>query len=77
MSFKIYSDFECIFTSSKTYEGSCSKKYQDHIPSSFAYKIVFVDDRFSKPIIIYRDENVAYKFIKAILEEYEYYKKVM
>ena len=46
VSFKIYSDFECIFNSAESYEG-CSKKYQDHILCSFAYKLVCVDDIFS------------------------------
>ena len=32
--FKIYSDFECILKSVESYEGSCSKKYQDHVPCS-------------------------------------------
>ena len=32
VSFKIYSDFECILDSVESYEGSCSKKYQDYIP---------------------------------------------
>ena len=40
-------------------------------------KIVCVDDRFSKPIVFYRGKNVAYKFIEAILEEYDYCKKTM
>ena len=31
----------------------------------------------SKPIVLYRGENLADKFIKAILEEYECCKKVM
>ena len=54
-----------------------SKKYQNHIPCSFAYKLVCVDDKFSKPIIVFRGENAAFKFIEAILKEYEYCKKVM
>ena len=45
------------------------KKYQDRIPCSFAYKVVCIDDRFTKPIIVYRGENAAYEFIKAILRE--------
>ena len=53
------------------------KKYQDHIPYSFAYKVVCIDDRFTKPIIIYRGENAAYEFIKAILKEYKYCKKII
>ena len=53
------------------------KKIQDHIPFSFPYKLVFVDNKFSKPIVLYRDENAAYKFIKAILKGYEYSNKLM
>ena len=75
--FKFYSYFECILTSAESYEGSCSKKYKDHIPCSFAYKPVYVDDKFSKQIVLYRGENSAYKFIKEILDEHEYSKKVM
>ena len=52
-------------------------KYQYHILCRFAYKLVCVDDRFSKPILVYRGKNAAYKFIEAILKEYEYCKKVM
>ena len=53
------------------------KKYQDHIPCSFPYKAVCVDDRFTKQIVVYRGENAAYEFIKAILKEYKYCRKVM
>ena len=36
------------------------KKYQDHIPCSFAHKLVCVDDKFIKPIVVLRGENAAY-----------------
>ena len=36
------------------------KKYQNHIPCSFVYRV----------------ENAAYEFIKAILQEHRYYKKI-
>ena len=75
--FKIYADFECNLKKLKCNEGSYTEKYQDHIPCSFAYKIVCIDDKFTKPTIIYRGENAAYEFIKAILEEYKYCKKIM
>ena len=75
--FKIYADFACNLKSVESYEGSYSKKYQDHIPCSFAYKLVCVDDEFTKPIVVFRGENAAYEFIEAILKEYEYCKKVM
>ena len=57
--FKIYADFEYNLKSIKCKEGSYTEKYQDHIPCSFAYKIVCIDNRFSKPTIIYKDENAA------------------
>ena len=67
--FKIYADFECNLKDVKIYKGSYSKKYHDHVPCSYAYKIVCIDDKFSKPIVIYRGENAAYEFIKVILKE--------
>ena len=69
--FKIYSDFECILKSVESYKGSFSKKYQDHVPCSFTYKLVCIDDRFSKPIVYYTGENAALKFVEAVLEECE------
>ena len=61
--FKIYADFECNLKKVKCNGGS--------------YKIVCIDSKFSKPTIIYRGKNAAYEFIKAILEEFEYCKKIM
>ena len=42
----------------------------------FAYKLVCDDDKFSKQIVVFRGENAAYEFDKAILKEYKYCKKV-
>ena len=74
---KFYADFECNLNSVERHEGPYSKKYLDHIPCSFAYKLNCVDDKFSKPIVVYSGKNVAYEFIKAIFRDYEYCKKVM
>ena len=73
--FKIYADFECNLKSVESYEGFYSKKYQDHIPCSFAYKLVCVDDKFTKPTVVFRGENATYEFIGKILKEYQYCKK--
>ena len=51
------------------------KKYQDHVPCSFAYRIVCIDDRFTKPTVVFIGENAAYEFIKAMLKKYKYCKK--
>ena len=75
--FKVYADFECKLRGVESYEGSYTKEYQNHMSFSFAYKVVCIGDRFTKPIAVYRGKNAAYEFIKAILKEYKYCKKVM
>ena len=60
--FKIDADFECILrpTSSKKVSdknGSDTEKYQNHTPWSFAYKVVCVDNKFSKNFVIYRGKK--------------------
>ena len=75
--FKIYADFECNFKNVECYEGTYTKKNHEHVPCSYAYKVVCIDDRFSKPIVVYRSVNAAYEFIKAILKEHKYCKKIM
>ena len=75
--FKIYTDFESNLEGVEIYKGSYSKKYQDPILCAFVYKVVCIDDKFTNPIVAFRDGNAAYEFIKAIFKEYEYCKKVM
>ena len=58
--FKIYADFECILKGVKSSDknnGSYTEKYQDHIPCSFAYEVVYIDDKFSKKVILYQGKN--------------------
>ena len=73
--FKIYADFECNFKNVEVYEGTYTKKYHDHIPRSYACKTFCIDDRFSKPIVIYRGQNAAYEFIKQFLKSINIAKK--
>ena len=82
--FKIYTDFGCILNaipskevkSSSKNNGSYTEKYQNHIPYSFAYKVACVDNKFSKKVVLYRGKSAAYRFIEAILKEYDYCSKV-
>ena len=62
--FKIYADFEHNLESTESYEGSYAKKYQNHISCSFAYKLICVNDKISKPFFVLRGENAAYEFKK-------------
>ena len=50
--FKIYADFESNLEGVEIYEGSYSKKYQDHIPCSFAYKVVCLFFFFTKLFVL-------------------------
>ena len=61
--FKIYADFECNLQDTEIYEGSCTKKYHDHVPCSYAFKVVCIDNTFSKPVVVYRGENALLKSI--------------
>ena len=69
--FIIYADCESLLSTSYT------EKYQVHIPCSFAYKVLSIDDKFSKPAVLYRGKNVVDKLIKAIVKEYDCCKKVI
>ena len=82
--FKINADFECILkkvkssdkSSDRSGNASCTEKCQSHIPCSFSCKLVCIDDKSSKPIVLYRGKAAVYKFIEAILGEYDCCKKV-
>ena len=56
---------------------SYTGKYEAHIPCSFAYNVVCIDNRFSKLVVLYRGKNAVNKFVEAILKEYDYYRKVI
>ena len=79
--FKIYADFECIFKKVECDSVECNsnssytEKYQDHIPCSFGCKVVCIDNRFSKKVVLYNVKNVVNKLIKATVSEYNYEKK--
>ena len=45
-----YDGFECVLIPSTDYIdfGSNANKYQDHILCSYGYKLIYLDERFSK-----------------------------
>ena len=65
--FNIYADFECNLEGVESCEGSYMKKYQDPIPCSLGLKVVCVDDRFTKPIVVYSGENALRNLSKQFL----------
>ena len=48
---------------------SYTKKYQAHIACSYGYKLVYADDKFSKPFMTYLDEHIIYKFFNNRIKE--------
>ena len=69
VSFEIYADFEFILEKIDgdiecSSNSSYTRKYPNHLPCNFAYKIVCIDNRFSKKIVLYRGKDVIYESIK-------------
>ena len=58
-------------------EESYMNKYQKYIACSYGYKLVCVDDKFSKPFKTYLGKDAVYNFIKNKIEERKYYSDVM
>ena len=79
--FKIYADFECLLKGCDVgFDSDCfsyTRKCQDHISCSFAYKVVCVDNKFSKDVMLYRGKNAVLIFINCIFKEYGYCRSVM
>ena len=77
--FKIYADFESVLKRIHSDDGSnyasYTKTYQKHIPFSFAYMSVCIDDRFSKPVFLYREKKI--QSIESILKENDYCKTMI
>ena len=54
--FKSYADFESLLKgfqiNDREKNTSYTEKYQNHIPCSFAYKAVCIDDKFNKDAVL-------------------------
>ena len=80
--FVIYADFEAITEKISNCQPddnqSYTNAYQKHIDCGYGYKVVCCyDDKYSKPLIIYRGEKAVYGFLEDMLKEVKYCKKVM
>ena len=65
--FKTYADFERNLRNVEYYEGTYTKKYHEHVPCSYTYKVVCINDKYSESIVVCRGVNAAYEFIRSIL----------
>ena len=80
--FVIYADFEAITEKISNCQPddnqSYTNAYQKHTDCGYGYKLVCCyDDKYSKPLIIYRGEKAVYGFLEDMLKEVKYCKKVM
>ena len=74
--FVIYCDFESILEPIETAKQnanttSYTTEYQNHLISSYAYKVVCQNDKYTKPIKYYRGENATKDFLTNLLKESE------
>ena len=78
--FVVYADFASILKpvnegvdvtqGVSTGTASSTTVYQEHVPYSFAYKVVSsADPDFSRPLVMYRGENAADKFLRDLHKE--------
>ena len=79
--FMIYADFESILVPKDNGKQNpnefYTKKYQKHVTCSFGYKLVRVDDKFSKHFKSYLDKDALYNFISSMIKETKYSSDVM
>ena len=80
-SFMFYADFESIlvpeYNEKQNPEESYINKYQKHIACSCGYKLVCVNDKFSKPFKTYSGEDAVYNFINSMIKETRYCSDMM
>ena len=79
----IYVDFERILVlednTKKNLDECCTNKYQKHVACSYGYKLVCVDDKFSKLFNLYLDctADVVCNIVKKMPGESKYYSDEM
>ena len=77
----IYAYFESILAAEdngkQNPNESYTNKYQKHVASSYSYKLVPVDDKFSKSSKSCLREDAVYNFISSMTKESKYCSDVM
>ena len=77
----IYTDIESIVVpdnnGKKNADESYTNEYQRHIGCSFGYKLISIDNQFSKPFESYLGEDAVHRFITNMVEEKKYCSHVL
>ena len=77
----IYEDLERILLpedkgKQNPYESYTKNIKQKHVAFKYGYKLVCVDDKFSKPFKSYSGEDTVYNFINSMTEKSKYCSEV-
>ena len=85
MQFKIYADFQSLLKgvtdSDEKNNTSQTEKYQKHIPCSFTSIVVCIDDKLSKPVVLYSGKmqsiELLNQFLKSLIIAKKQYKRIL
>ena len=61
----------------KNLDETYTKKYEKHVACSYGYKLLCIDDKFSKPFKLYLGKDAIYNVINSMIEESKYCGDVM
>ena len=79
--FIIYADFESILlpenNGKQNRNESYTNKHQKHITCNYDYKLVCLDDKFSKSFKSYLGKDAVHNFINSMIKESKYSNEVM
>ena len=79
--FIIYGDFESILVAEDKGKPNpdeyYTNKYQKHVACSYEYKLVYIDDKFSKSFKSYLGKDRIYSFIKSMMDKSRYFNEKM
>ena len=79
--FRIYADFESILVTEnngkQSPNESYTNKYHKHVACGYGYKLLYVDNKFSKSFKSYLGEGAVNTFISSMIEESKYCSDVM
>ena len=74
--FMIYADFKSILVpednGNQNPNHSYTNKYQKNVACSCGYKLVCVDDKFSKPFKSHLGQDAFYNFVSSMIKESKY-----
>ena len=79
--FIIYADYESILIPKNNGKQNprefYKNKYQKHIAFSYGYKLVCIDEKFSKPFQTYFRKDAVYNFVNSLIKESKYCSDLM